>query len=85
MVGPLPESASYKHILTVVYQASCYTIVGRTYLYISGFWTMGRVVRDESLQIPTNNLYKKIETVLFKESLPCSKLSFIFKSLMLEV
>ena len=39
--------------------------MGRTCLYLSRFWTMGRIVKDENLQIPTNNLYKKIETVLW--------------------
>ena len=34
---------------------------------------MGRVVKDESLQIPTNYMYKKIETVLRdKKNLLCT-------------
>ena len=34
------------------------------------FWTMARVVKDESLQIPTHNWYKKIETVLWDKKKP---------------
>ena len=52
------------------------SVVGRTCLYLSRFWTMGRVVKGESLQILTNDLYKKIEMVLWdkKKRVVCTTL-----------